>query len=344
MTDPSERHSRQVRFAPIGEEGQRRLATARVTLVGAGALGSVLANVLVRAGVGYLRLIDRDFLDLSNLQRQVLYDEADVASGLPKAVVAANKLRAIDSSVTIDPHVKDVDATNVEAFVEGADLILDGTDNFEIRYLLNDVAVKRGVPWVFAGCLGASGQGMVVRPGETPCLRCVLPDPPEAGAGETCDSAGILATAIQFVAAWQANEALKILSGNAAACSPDLFTFDLWDNRVHSMRVAHLLGQVDCPCCQRKQFDWLAGERTSHAAVLCGRNAVQLNFAGRANLSLTEIAARLAPLGEVRSNPYLLRFTVSDRTLTLFPDGRAIVQGTEDPAEARSMYARYVGA
>jgi adenylyltransferase/sulfurtransferase len=304
MTDaPSERHSRQVRFAPIGEEGQRRLAAARVTLVGAGALGSVLANVLVRAGVGYLRLIDRDFLDLSNLQRQVLYDEADVASGLPKAIVAANKLRAIDSSVTIDPHVKDVDATNVEAFADGADLILDGTDNFEIRYLLNDVAVKRGVPWVFAGCLGASGQGMVVRPGQTPCLRCVLPDPPEAGAGETCDSAGILATAIQFVAAWQANEALKILSGNAAACSPVLFTFDLWDNRVHSMRVAHLLGQVDCPCCQRRQFDWLAGERTSHAAVLCGRNAVQLNFAGKANLSLADLAARLTPLGEVRSNP-----------------------------------------
>lgn len=336
------RYVRQMRYPPIGEEGQRRLLASHVLLCGCGALGSVLASTLVRAGVGRLRIVDRDFLELNNLQRQVLYDEDDVAAGLPKAVAAANKLSRINSQVAVEPLVVDVDHANLPALLDGIDLILDGTDNFETRFLLNDAALRFGRPWVYGGCLGDEGKTMTIVPGRTPCLRCVFPEPPPPGTTATCDSAGILSPIINVIASLQANEALKLLSGNAEAISPHLMVFDLWDNRIHQIKLDQLRGG-DCPACTGREFPWLTGERGSHSAILCGRNAVQLSFPGRASLSLEDLARQLAGVGTVTRNRYLLRLAVDPYVVTVFQDGRAIVGGTEDIAEARVVYAKYIG-
>jgi adenylyltransferase/sulfurtransferase len=341
---PDSRYIRQIRFAPLGEEGQEQIARGRALVVGCGALGSVIANTLARAGVGKLRIVDRDFLELNNLQRQVLYDEADVASGLPKAIAAANKLRAINSEIAIEPIVADISPENILDLARGVDVIVDGTDNFETRYLLNDVSLKLSVPWVYGGCLGAEGQTMTILPGETPCLRCLMPDAPPPGATPTCDSAGILAPIINVIASIEAMEALKILAGKSEAISRVLSVIDLWDNRLRQVKLDSLAGQRgDCPACSGKEFPWLSGERGSHTAILCGRNAVQLSFPG-VELSLEDLEQKLGELGRVRRNPFLLRFWIDDYQLTLFPDGRAIIGGTEEIAEAKSVYARYIGA
>lgn len=347
MTDsPSlDRYARQMRYAPIGEEGQRRIAAGRALVCGCGALGSVVANTLARAGVGRLRIVDRDFLELNNLQRQVLYDEDDVAAGLPKAIAAANRLRRINSQIEIEPIVADVDATNIERLVEGVDVIVDGTDNFETRFLLNDVSLVRRIPWVFGGCLGAEGQTMTILPGETACLRCLIPEAPGPGESETCDTAGILGPIINVVASIEACEALKILAGRRDAVSRSLQLFELWDNRSRQIDLAPLVAAAaDCPACSGREHPWLDGRRSSHSAVLCGRNAVQLSFPGRDPLDLDALARKLAPLGRVTSNRYLVRLAVDRFLFTLFADGRAIVGGTDDPAEARSAYARYIGS
>lgn len=344
MSTDLARYVRQMRYPPLGEEGQRRLADSTVLLVGCGALGSVLADTLVRAGVGKLRLVDRDFLELNNLQRQVLYDEADVAAGIPKAIAAAEKLRRINGQVEIEPHVADFDAGVAESLAAGADLLLDGTDNFETRFLLNDLSVQRGVPWVYGGCIGAEGQSMSILPGETACLTCLMGDAPPPGTTATCDTAGILAPIIHVIASIQATETLKILSGNRAAVSRDLAVVDLWQNRMHRMRLDGLRERGDCPTCGRREFPWLEGTRGSHTAVLCGRNAVQLSFPGQAAVELESLASRLEGVGAVSRNAFLLRAEIPPYRLTVFPDGRAIVQGTEEIAEARSVYARYVGS
>ncbi len=338
------RYARQIRYAPLGEAGQRRLLDARILVCGCGALGSVVANTLARAGVGSLRIVDRDFLELNNLQRQVLYDEADVASGLPKAIAAANKLRQINSQITIDPLVTDVDYTNVESLVEGMDVIVDGTDNFETRMLLNDVALKRGIPWVYGGCLGAEGQTMTIVPGETACFRCLMNDTPPPGTTPTCDTAGILGPIINVIASMQAAEALKIASGNRAAINRQLTIVDLWDNRVRQVNLESLWASRECAACGRGEYPWLAGERASHSAILCGRNAVQLNPSERAQVSLEQLAAKLATVGQVTQNKYLIRAAIGDYVVTLFADGRAIVGGTDDIATARGVYAKYVGS
>lgn len=337
------RYVRQMRYPPIGEEGQRRLLASRVLICGCGALGSVLANTLARAGVGRIRLVDRDFLEKNNLQRQVLYDEADVEAGLPKAVAAAAKLRQINSEIEIEEIVADVDHANLPALLQGVDMILDGTDNFETRYLLNDAAIKLGVPWVYGGCIGAEGKTMTIVPGQTPCLRCVFQDAPPPGATATCDSAGILSPIINVIASLQANEALKILSGNTGAISRVLTVFELWDNRVLQIKLDSLLESRDCPCCHLREFPWLDGQRGSHTAILCGRNAVQLSFPGRSRLALDALAEKLVGVGAVTHNRYLLRLAVDAYVVTVFPDGRAIIGGTEEIAEARTVYARYIG-
>jgi molybdopterin-synthase adenylyltransferase len=340
---PVDRYIRQMRYPPLGEPGQQRLCASRVLLVGCGALGTVLASTMVRAGVGLVRIVDRDFVELTNLQRQVLFDEQDVAADLPKAIAAADKLRRVNSTVVVEPIVADVGPDNVLKLAGDVDLILDGTDNFETRMLINDVAVRLGKPWVYGGCIGAEGQTMTILPGG-PCLRCLMPEPPPPGATETCDTAGILAPIVAVVASYQACEAIKILSGNSAACSPYLTVFEMWDNRVRQVEVRNLREQADCPVCRRGQFEWLSGERASRTAVLCGRNAVQLSPAGpAAALSLDELAAKLEPLGAVTRNRYLLRFTDGQYTITVFPDGRAIVGGTDDAATARTVFAKYVG-
>ena len=338
-----ERYARQIRYAPFGEQGQQQLAAARALVCGCGALGSVIANTLVRSGLGHVRLVDRDFLELNNLQRQVLYDEQDVAEGLPKAIAAANKLRKINSQVTVEPIVTDVDYKNIDELTVGIDVIVDGTDNFETRMLLNDVSHKRGIPWIYGGCLGAEGQTMTIVPGETACLRCLMNDTPPPGTTPTCDTAGILAAIVNVIASLQANEAIKIASGNASAISRTLTIIDIWENRVRQVSLEGLRASGQCPACNGVEYPWLAGQRSSHSAILCGRNAVQLSPPERASLSLPQLADKLSAVGRVTKNRYLVRASVDDYVLTLFADGRAIISGTDDVATARTVYAKYVG-
>ncbi len=341
MTLP-DRYLRQIRFAPLGEPGQRRLMQGRALVCGCGALGSAVANTLVRAGVGTVRIVDRDVVELGNLHRQLLFDEEDARRGLPKAVAAAARLRAVNATVAVEPIVADVDHTSVEQFCSGVDVIVDGTDNFETRFLLNDVAVCRGLPWIYGGCVGAEGRTMTVVPGCTPCLRCLLPDCPLPGSTPTCDTAGILEPIVGLIAAIEAIEAIKILSGQLDALSPHLTVVDLWTNSIRQLDLAGLRGEVDCPCCKRREFPWLSGHGGSRSAVLCGRNAVQLTHAG-GPVSLDELARRWAGVGRVVQNQFLVRLVVEGHELTVFADGRAIIAGTADPAVARSLYAKYVG-
>ncbi len=338
-----ERYERQYLYTPLGIEGQRRLLKSRALICGCGALGSVIANTLARAGFGALRIVDRDFVETNNLQRQVLFDEADVVDNLPKAVAAANKLRRINSEIEIEPIVADASHANILSLCDSVDVILDGTDNFETRYLLNDVAVKLGIPWVYGGCLGAEGQTMTILPGETPCLRCVVPESPPPGTTPTCDTAGILASIVGVIASMQALEAIKIASGNRGAINRSLSVIELWDNRIRQVQIQSLRDTADCPTCRGREFPWLEGRLGSQSVVLCGRNAVQLSQPARDHLSLEVLAAKLASVGRVTRNSFLLRLAVDDYVLTVFPDGRAIVTGTDDVAIARSLYAKYIG-
>jgi adenylyltransferase/sulfurtransferase len=343
MDESLERYSRQMRFPGIGADGQRRLLDSHVTLCGCGALGTVLANALVRAGVGHLRLIDRDFIETHNLQRQVLFDEHDVAENLPKAEAAARKLGAINSAVHVEPVVVDIDRTNILELTRDADLILDGTDNFEIRYLINDVAVKLGKPWVYGGCIGSHGQTMTILPGETPCLRCVFEAAPAPGEAATCETAGVLAPIVNVIASIQATEAFKILAGRRDRVSRELVYIDVWENHQRRIKIAPLLGKVDCPCCQHRRFEWLNGEQGSHTTSLCGRNAVQVAHRASSQLRFEELARHLQPLGEVTYNRFLLKFSVEGHEFAVFPDGRAIIKGTSDVERARTLYAKYIG-
>jgi molybdopterin/thiamine biosynthesis adenylyltransferase len=346
--DPNlERYSRQMRFYGVGEKGQRKLLEARVTLAGCGALGTVLANHLVRGGVGFVRIIDRDFIEPSNLQRQVLFDEQDIADNLPKAEAAARKLRAINSSITVEPIVADIDRTNIEKFCKDADVVLDGTDNFEVRYLINDVAVKLGKPWVYGGSIGSHGQTMTILPGQTPCLRCVFEAAPAAGEAGTCETAGVLGPIVSIIASLQAGECFKLLTGAMDQINRELIYIDIWENIIRKIKIAPLLGKVDCPCCKHKRFEWLEGEQGSQTTSLCGRNAVQISqrSAGTASkLNFDEMARHLKEMGgTVSFNRFLLKFNVDSYEFTVFPDGRAIIKGTSDLDKARTLYAQYVG-
>jgi adenylyltransferase/sulfurtransferase len=332
-----------MRFYGLGEAGQRKLLASRVTVCGCGALGTVLANALVRAGVGFVRIVDRDFIEPSNLQRQILFDENDIAENLPKAEAAARKLRAINSEVTVEAVVADIDRTNILDLTRDADLILDGTDNFEIRYLINDVAVKTNTPWVYGGCIGCHGQVMAILPGETPCLRCVFEAAPSPGDTGTCETAGVLGPVVNIVASFQAAEAIKILSGNKKQVTRELLYVDVWENTWRRIKVAPLLGTVACPCCQARNFEWLEGAQGSQTTSLCGRNAVQVSHKIPGQLNFEEMARHLATLGQVQFNRFLLKFTVDDYEFTVFPDGRAIIKGTSDMDKARTLYARYIG-
>jgi len=338
-----DRYVRQMRYGPFGEAGQIELSRKRALVVGCGALGSVIANTLARAGVGKLRIVDRDFLELNNLQRQVLYDEADVAAGLPKAIAAAEKLRKINSEIVIEPIVSDVHAGNIAALVEGVDCIVDGTDNFETRFLLNDASLKWNIPWIYGGCIGAEGQTLTILPGEGPCLGCLMSEPPPPGTSPTCDTAGILGPIIGVIASMQANEAIKILSGHRDAVNRSLSVIELWDNRLRQVSLKTLWEQNDCRLCKRRESPWLQGQQGSQTAVLCGRNSVQLSFPGHAAVDLGAVAQKLAGVGTVQHNKYLLRLAVADFVVTLFPDGRAIIGGTDDIAVAKTVYARYIG-
>lgn len=338
MTD---RYAKQTRFAPFGEEGQRRLGEARALLCGCGALGSVIAQTLVRAGVGRLTIVDRDFLELSNLQRQVLFTELDVAERLPKAVAAANHLRAANSEVEVEPVVADVTAANLAELADGHTLLLDGTDNFETRLLLNDYAVREDKPWVYGGVIGAEGRVMPITPGKSACLACLIAEPPAPGDTPTCDSAGVLGPAVGVVASLQAIEAMKLIAGADDAVARGLTVIDLWTGRWRRLDVSR---DPACRACGERRFDWLEGRRGSQAVVLCGRNSVQLSPpTGSEPIDLQAMRARLASLGEVAGNDYLLRLRYEGHDLTLFADGRAIISGVDTEAAARSVWARCVG-
>jgi molybdopterin-synthase adenylyltransferase len=335
----NEKYSRQILFAPIGEAGQARLSRSRVVIIGAGALGTVQASQLARAGVGTLRLVDRDFVEESNLQRQMLFDESDAAANLPKAVAAERKLRAINSDIRIEGVVADFEPRNAEELVRGFDVILDGTDNFEARYLLNDAAVKQGIPWIYGAVVGSYATTMTIRPGHTACLACVFPVPP-VGLGDTCDTVGVIAPAVAWAAAAQATETLKLLVGRVEGLHGELLSADVWENKIQRVRPRR---DPACRVCGAREFKHLAGE-SSFSESLCGRNAVQLRQADSRALDLRELGTRLERLGQVRGNEFLLRFELSAYELTVFPDGRAIVKGTDDPAVARGLYAKYIGS
>jgi molybdopterin/thiamine biosynthesis adenylyltransferase len=336
-----EKYSRQILFAGIGEEGQKRLMSASAVIVGCGAIGAAAANLLVRAGIGRLRIVDRDFVEPSNLQRQTLFDEGDAREALPKAVAAERKLRAINSGVTVEGVVADADAKNVEELLSGFDLVLDGTDNFETRFLINDVAVKLSRPWIYAAAVASYGLTMTIRPGRTPCLACLL-ESGSTGQGleETCDTIGVLGPIVNLIASIEVAEAMKLLAGREEALHGRLISCDVWSGHFQSVRVAR---NLQCRVCARREFAYLQGEAQPHI-TMCGRDSVQIHERNRI-LDLGALRARLAPaVGEVRHNEFLLRFRVPPYEVTVFADGRAILKGTKDPAVARTLYARYIGA
>jgi molybdopterin-synthase adenylyltransferase len=338
---PDERYSRQILFRGIGPEGQRQLATARVAIVGCGATGSSLAALLARAGVGTLRIIDRDYVEPSNLQRQSLFDEKDAAESLPKAIAAARKIAAFNSQIVVEPRVEDLVPSNIEALLEGMPLILDGTDNFETRYLINDYAVDRSLPWIYSAAVGSYAVTLNVVPGQTACLACIFPDSPR-GMVETCETSGILNSAVNLVASVAATEALKFLVGgpNAPQLRRTLLSFDVWTNEHAEISAAN--PRPGCRACGQRDFVHLAGEGRPHI-TLCGRNSVQIHERQRP-IDFTELDRRLQPHGIVRHNDFILKFWHEPYEMTLFPDGRAIIKGTTDTAVARSLYARYVGS
>jgi adenylyltransferase/sulfurtransferase len=333
------RYSRQTRFVPLGEEGQRRIRAARVAVVGCGALGGVQAEMLARAGIGGLRLIDRDFVEWSNLQRQFLFDEADAAEALPKAVAAARRLARVNSEVTFEPEVVDLTPSNAGELFDGIDLILDGTDNFETRYLINDCGVSRGIPWIYGAAVGSYGLKMAILPGRTACFQCVYPEPPQ-GAQPTCETDGVLAPVTATIAALQVADALKILARGPDAVRARLTTIDIWSGEIR--QLAPPARDPDCGCCGRREFRHLEGARRAPIS-LCGRNAVQIHERSRP-IDLADLARRLSALAPVRSNEFALRVALDSYELTVFPDGRAIIKGTTDVGVARSLYAQYVGA
>ncbi len=334
-----DKYSRQILFRPIGPEGQEKLLASKAVLVGCGALGAAQANVLVRAGVGALRIIDRDFVEESNLQRQWLFDEHDAAENLPKAVAAERKLRAINSGVQVEGVVADVTSRNIEELVRGCDVILDGTDNFETRYLMNDAAVKLGIPWIYGAVVASSALTMTILPGRGPCLACVYPSPPQ-GLHETCDTAGIIGPAVGWASSIQVTEALKLLLGRESELHGTLFAFDVWRNRAQQVKPPIDPG---CRVCGARTFAHLEEGGAAHV-TMCGRNSVQIHQRDSRGLDLKLLKARLEQFGPVKANDFLLKFALEPYELTVFPDGRAIIKGTQDAAVARGLYAKYVGA
>jgi molybdopterin-synthase adenylyltransferase len=336
------RYARQIIFPGVGEAGQRALLQARVTIVGVGATGSVLANHLARAGVGFLRLIDRDYIELNNLQRQLLYDEEDIAALLPKAVAAAQKLRRINSSIAIEDVVADVTPANIAGFVSDADLVLDGTDNFATRYLINDVCVKLGKPWIYCGVIAAYGMTMTIQPHHSPCLRCVMGEMPAPGTVPTCDVAGVVGPIVALMGSIVSAEAIKLIVGRGTPNTGMIYA-DVWEGSFDRFDLGG--PRPDCPTCGRSEYAFLSAESGTRTTSLCGRDAVHVSVVGARSVDLRALADRLqaAGVGAVDCNPYLLRAEIDGYDFTVFSDGRAIIKGTADEARASTLYARYIG-
>jgi molybdopterin/thiamine biosynthesis adenylyltransferase len=336
-----ERYSRQILFSGIGKEGQRQLQQSRALIIGCGALGSAHAESLARAGLSRLRIADRDFVESSNLQRQTMFTERDAAERIPKAVAAANHIREINSDIEVEPEITDVNHSNIERLVKDCDVVLDGTDNFATRYLINDACVKHEINWIYGAAVGSYGVTMTIRPHQTPCLRCVFEEAPPAGSAPTCDTAGVIMPIISVVAAVQVAEALKLLTGQIEDLHRALMQFDVWRNEWRKINPGP--PSPDCPTCALGRFETLAAASGEFAAVLCGRNAVQISPAQATQLNLEELAERLRVTGEVKFNDYLLRFRTGEFELTVFQDARSIIRGTSEITTARSLYAKYIG-
>ena len=335
-----EKYSRQMLFAGVGLEGQQRLLSSGAVIVGCGAIGAAVANLLVRAGIGRLRILDRDFVETSNLQRQILFDENDAREALPKAVAAERKLRALNSDISIEGVVADLNSKNIEALLSGFPLILDGTDNFETRFLMNDFAVRSGTPWIYAAAVASYGLSFVIRPRQTACLACLLESMGTPGLEETCDTVGVLGPIVNLIASLEAAEALKLLSGNEKSLHGRLISCDVWTGRFQSVRPVR---NPACRACARGEYSYLQGEAQPHI-TMCGRDSVQIHERGR-SLDLSALEKRLSStIPGVRQNGFLLRFQIAPYEMTVFTDGRAILKGTKDPAVARSLYAKYIGA
>ncbi len=337
----NERYSRQILFNGIGKAGQERLLNSRVLIVGCGALGSAQAESLARAGVGRLRIADRDFVEASNLQRQTMFTERDAVERLPKAVAAANHIAEINQEITVEPEIIDVNHSNIEQLVKDCDLVLDGTDNFATRYLLNDACVKHEINWIYGAAVGSYGVTMSVQPHRTPCLRCVFEEAPPAASAPTCDTSGVIMPIISVVAAVQVTEALKLLTGQTETLHHSLMQFDVWRNEWRKINPGP--PSPRCPTCGLGEFRTLEPASDEFAAVLCGRNAVQISPAQSTRLDFQELADRLGATGEVKFNEYLLRFRTGEFELTVFQDARSIIRGTSEIKTARSLYAKYIG-
>lgn len=336
-----DRYSRQTLFRPIGKEGQEQLRASSVTIIGCGALGTVLANNLCRAGVGRILIADRDYIEINNLQRQILFDEDDIARHVPKAIAAAERLRRINSEIQVEALVEDINADGIETLVQQTDLVLDATDNFETRYLLNDVCIKYSKPWIYSGVISSYGVTMNILPGDTPCLRCVFPEMPLPGTTPTCDTAGVLNGIVGAITGIASTEALKILL-KSEKISPAMTWMDVWENTFDSIELPR---QLDCPACGEHHFEFLDSLAGTQSTSLCGRNAVQVRGTATrgTRIDFSAIAERLRSVGEVNYNEFLLRCHIDTYEVTLFPDARAIIKGTDDEQVARSVYARYIG-
>ena len=337
----NDRYSRQILFAGIGAKGQERLRESRAVIIGCGALGSAQAESLARAGVGKLRIVDRDFVEFSNLQRQTMFTESDAADRLPKAVACANHIGQINRDIAVEPEVADVNHSNIEGLIANADVVLDGTDNFATRYLINDACVKHEVDWIYGAAVGSYGVTMTIRPRQTPCLRCIFPEAPPAASAPTCDTAGVIMPIISVVAAVQVSEALKLLTGSLESLHGSLMQFDVWQNDWR--RISLRAPSDDCATCALHKYETLDVESGEFAAVMCGRHAVQVSPATTVHVDLAALGRKLESAGEVKSNDYLLRFRTGEYELTVFRDARSIIRGTDDIALARSLYSKYIG-
>jgi adenylyltransferase/sulfurtransferase len=339
--ESGERYSRQIRFSPIGPEGQAKISSSRVAIIGVGALGSVSAELLARAGAGFLRVVDRDFVEASNLQRQSLFDEDDVRQNLPKAAAAATRLRRINSSIQIEAIIDDVNPSNVEEIIGDVDLVLDGLDNFETRFVLNDACAKHSRMWIHAAAVGSYGLVMPVIPGKSPCLRCMMGSLPAPGSSPTCDTAGVIGPITHLVGSMQAGEALKLMCQAIAPSELHLQTYDAWTQKFQRTKLESS-AMKDCVVCSEGRFEYLEGTPL-RTVTLCGRNAVQLIPAVKADLNLPELSKSLHTTGDVQVNEFLLKCLAPPYEITLFKDGRAIVRGTEEAALARSVYSKLIG-
>lgn len=340
-SNSQERYSRQILFAGIGKAGQQKLTDSRAVIIGCGALGSAQAEALARAGIGKLRIIDRDFVEFSNLQRQTMFTESDAVERLPKAIACANHIGEINRDIELEPEIADVNHSNIERLIADADVVIDGTDNFATRYLINDACVKNNVNWIYGAAVGSYGVTMTIRPRETPCLRCLFPEAPPAASAPTCDTAGVIMPIISVVAAVQVSEALKLLTADLKSLHNSLMQFDVWRNEWRKISIGKPL--ADCPTCALRNFETLNAEARDFAAVMCGRHAVQISPSGEARIDLAALGQKLQSAGEVKANDYLLRFRTGEYELTVFQDARSIIRGTDDIATARSLYSKYIG-